>query len=80
MAAGRFELLVTMASTGGGRGQWFWQEEGVKPAFFRDQSVGFAMTHDGKPHEYRLAFTAAHPVVAVRLDPGRHRARYAFLP
>ena len=29
------------------------------------------MTHDGKPHEYRIAFTATRPVTAVRLDPGQ---------
>jgi hypothetical protein len=29
------------------------------------------MTHDGKPHEYRIAFTAANAVTAVRLDPGQ---------
>jgi hypothetical protein len=71
LAAGRFEVQITMASTAGGRGQLFWQEQGVRPPFFRDRSTGFAITHDGKPHEYRIAFTAAHPVIAVRLDPGQ---------
>ncbi len=70
-AAGRFTVQITMASTGGGQGQFFWQEQGVRPAFFRDRSTRFAVTHDGKPHEYRVAFTAAQPVTAVRLDPGQ---------
>lgn len=71
VAAGRFEVQITMASTAGGRGQFFWQEQGIRPPFFRDRSTGFTVTHDGKPHEYRVAFTAAHPVTAVRLDPGQ---------
>ena len=71
LPAGRFELQITMASTAGGRGQLFWQEQGVRPPFFRDRSTVFAMRHDGKPHEYRIAFTAANPVTAVRLDPGQ---------
>jgi len=29
------------------------------------------MKHDGKPHTYKITFTAAHPVTAVRLDPGQ---------
>lgn len=68
---GTYELQITMSSTGGGRAQWFWHEQGVSPAFFRDRSVVFAMTHDGQPQEYRVAFTAKHPIVAVRLDPGQ---------
>lgn len=71
LEAGRFKALVTMTSTGRGRGQFFWQEQGVQPPFFRDRSTVFAMTHDGKPREYRVTFTAAHPVTAVRLDPGQ---------
>ena len=71
LAAGRFDVQITMTSNGRGRGQFFWQEQGVQPPFFRDRSTGFAMTHDGKPHDYRIAFTAAHPVPAVRLDPGQ---------
>jgi arylsulfatase A-like enzyme len=70
LPAGRFAARITMASTAAGRGQLFWQEQAVQPAFFRDRSAGFAMTHDGKPHEYRVAFTAENPVTAVRLDPG----------
>ena len=71
LEVGRFDVLITMTSTGRGRGQFFWQEQGVQPPFFRDRSIGFAMTHDGTPHEYRVAFTATHAVTAVRLDPGQ---------
>jgi len=71
LEVGRFKALITMTSTGRGRGQFFWQEQGIQPPFFRDRSTVFAMTHDGKPHEYRVAFAAAHPVTAVRLDPGQ---------
>jgi hypothetical protein len=69
--AGRCEVLATISSTGSGRGQLFWQEQGVQPPFFRERSVVFDMTHDGRPHEYRIAFTSAHPVTAIRLDPGQ---------
>lgn len=71
LPAGRLEVRVTMSSSAAGSGQLFWQEEGVQPAFFRDRSTGFAMTHDGAPHEYRIPFTAASPVMAVRIDPGQ---------
>jgi hypothetical protein len=71
LPAGRFEIQITMSSTAAGRGQLFWQEQGVQPPFFRDRSTVFAIRHDSKPHEYRIAFTAANPVIAVRLDPGQ---------
>lgn len=60
-----------MSSTARGRGQFFWQERGVKPAFFRDRSVGFAVTHDGESHTYTQTFRAGHPILAVRLDPAQ---------
>jgi hypothetical protein len=71
LPAGRFQIQITMSSTTAGRGQLFWQEQGVQPPFFRDRSTSFAMTHDGQPHEYRIASMAARPVTALRLDPGR---------
>lgn len=52
-------------------GQFLWQEQGVQPTFFRDRGTGFTMSHDGHSHEYYIAFTAAHPVTAIRLDPGQ---------
>ncbi len=71
LASGRFEVQITMTSTASGRGQFFWQEQEVMQPFFRDRSTVFTITHDGKPHQYRVAFTAAHPIIAVRLDPGQ---------
>ena len=71
LAAGRFVLHVTMASRSSGRGQWFWREDGVTPAFHRDRSVTFDVDHSGKAHEYRIEFQAARPIRAVRLDPGQ---------
>ncbi|MDF1845479.1 MAG: sulfatase [Rubripirellula sp.] len=62
-------LKVTMASNSRGAGQVFWQEKGVTPTFFRDRSRGFDVQHDGKPHEYRVSWSAKNPVVAVRIDP-----------
>ncbi len=64
-----FVLKVTMTSRSRGSGQVFWQEKGVVPAFFRDRSRSFEVQHDGKPHEYRISWSAKNPVVAVRIDP-----------
>ncbi len=71
LPAGEIRCQLTIASSAGGSGQFFWHEEGVTPAFFRDRSVTFDLTHDGEPHEYRLVLRAAHAVTAVRLDPGQ---------
>jgi hypothetical protein len=60
-----------MASTAAGRGRLFWHEEGARPAFFRDRSTSFSIEHDGAPHELRVEFTAARPLVGIRLDPGQ---------
>lgn len=64
-----FVLKVTMTSRSRGSGQVFWQEKGVVPAFFRDRSRSFEVQHDGKPHDYSIAWSAKSPVVAVRIDP-----------
>jgi arylsulfatase A-like enzyme len=69
--AGDYILEVTMSSTASGRGQLFWQEQGVSPPFIRDRSQLFDITHDNKIHTYKISFTTAHPVLAVRLDPGQ---------
>ncbi len=69
--AGRYAVELTMASTARGRAQLFWRERGVAPAFFRDRSVLFDPAHDGQPHDYRVEFDAAHPVLALRLDPAQ---------
>lgn len=66
-------LHLTMTANAGGRGQLFWQEAGVAPAFYRDRSTGFDVQHDGKPHEYTITFAPAKPVIALRLDPATTR-------
>ncbi len=67
--AGEYRLELRLASGVGGRGQLFWQEEGVSPPFFRDRSVLFDVARDDGFRDYTLRFTAARPVRALRLDP-----------
>ncbi|MCO8120636.1 sulfatase [Stieleria sp. TO1_6] len=62
-------LTFTMSSNAAGAGQVFWQEQGVTPTFFRDRSKPFDVQHDGISHEYSIAWSAEHPVLAVRIDP-----------
>ncbi|MCA9064400.1 MAG: sulfatase [Planctomycetaceae bacterium] len=69
--AGDYVVALSLSSTARGRGQFFWQEEGVLPAFFRDRSVTFDLNHDGAFHSYDIAFRSAHDFLAVRLDPGQ---------
>jgi arylsulfatase A-like enzyme len=69
--AGRLELQITITSTASGKGQFFWHEAGVQPAFIRDRSVSFELNHDGQEHQYRVPFSPQHPIIHVRLDPGQ---------
>ena len=71
LPAGEYTLHIRMSSNSRGRAQFFWQEQGIKPAFFRDRSNLFDVHHDGDAHEYKVAFTAKKPIVAVRLDPSQ---------
>ena len=71
LPAATYTLHLTMSSTARGSGQLFWQEEGVRPAFHRDRSTTFAMTHDGAAHEYRVELTPRRRITALRLDPGQ---------
>jgi len=64
-----FVLMFTMVSDSKGKGQVFWQEQGVAPSFFRDRSKPFEVLHDGKPHDYAVNWSPEHPVLAVRIDP-----------
>ncbi|MCM2370987.1 sulfatase [Aporhodopirellula aestuarii] len=68
-SARSFTLRFTMTSNANDAGQVFWHEKGVAPSYFRDRSVPFSVTPDGKPHEYSIAFTSEHPVVGIRIDP-----------
>lgn len=72
------ELLVlkfTMTSNSKGKGQIFWQEKGVTPAFFRERSTPFDVHHDGKSHDYSIKWNPANPVLAVRIDPSTGAGR-----
>jgi hypothetical protein len=60
-----------MNSGSAGAGQLFWHEQGIKPAYFRDRSVGFDVQHDGNDHQYAIEFIPTRPVTGVRLDPSR---------
>ena len=64
-----------MTSSASGKGQVFWQEQGVRPAFFRDRSQHFTVKHDGERHEYKIHFTAKKPVIGVRIDPATARGK-----
>ena len=68
---GELTIRITLATKMKGRGQLFWQEDGVRPAFFRDRSVTFDLKHDGEVHEYLVKCTAQHKVTAIRFDPGQ---------
>ncbi|MCA9248006.1 MAG: sulfatase, partial [Planctomycetales bacterium] len=71
LPAGAYALELTAASTGAGSGQFFWQQQGVEPRFAAERSTTFAIQHDGRPHEYRIALRAVKPIPRVRLDPGQ---------
>ena len=64
-------LHLTMTSNAKGRGQVFWQEQGVKPAYFRDRSMSFDVVHDGESHDYSVQLKPGKTAVALRLDPGQ---------
>lgn len=76
LPAGQWFADLTLASTGAGDGQFFWQEATVRPAFFRDRSIRFAVTHDARPHSSTVSFSAAHAVPAIRIDPGQTAGQY----
>jgi hypothetical protein len=58
-----------MASDAKGKGQIFWREKNVAPAFFRDRSKPFDVHHDGQNHDYTVTFTAKNSVTGIRIDP-----------
>lgn len=62
-------LTLTMTSNSKGSGQVYWQEKGVAPAFSRERSKPFEVSHDGEPHRYSIEWSADHPVAAIRIDP-----------
>jgi len=58
-----------MESDSSGKGQIFWHQLGIAPAFFRDRSVLFPVVHDGKPHDYAIELPTQAAVLAIRIDP-----------
>lgn len=71
-------LEVTMASNSKGSAQFFWQEKGVTPMFFRDRSRVFNVQHDGKLHQYSVSLSAKAPVIGVRFDPSNARGEISI--
>ena len=69
VTASRLTLHIKMASDAKGKGQIFWREKNVAPAYFRDRSKPFDLRHDGQKHEYAITFSAKNPVTGIRIDP-----------
>lgn len=62
-------LRFTMQSDSSGKGQVFWHQQGIAPAFFRDRSVSFPVAHDGQSHSYAIELPTEGRVLAIRMDP-----------
>ncbi|MDG2126976.1 MAG: sulfatase [Fuerstiella sp.] len=75
LPATKLKLHITLSSTASGRGQVFWQEQGVNPAFIRDRSTVFDIKHDGESHDYVVTLNPQHPVLSIRLDPAQSRGK-----
>jgi arylsulfatase A-like enzyme len=71
--AGSYRLVIALASDREDQAQFFWEEKGVTPAFFRDRSVRFQVNATQELQEYVIDFQPKHAVEAVRLDPLSHR-------
>ncbi|MBD3672199.1 MAG: sulfatase [Planctomycetaceae bacterium] len=71
LPAGDYVVAVRMSCSTQGRGQFFWEERGVKPQFFRERSKTFSLNHNEKLHDYQVHFTTSKPVLSIRLDPGQ---------
>lgn len=68
-------LTMSIQSNSQGKGQVFWREKGVSPAFFRDRSVSFDLQHNNQAHEYAVRFVPTEPVIAIRIDPSTGAGR-----
>lgn len=71
LPAGAYRVELQYKAECRGQGQWFWQEQGVRPGFSRNRSQRFALEHDGALHTVNLRFTSANPILSLRLDPGQ---------
>ncbi len=68
-AKGPVAVRLTMRSRAGGGGQIFWATA-ESPNFDEAKSAHFAITADGKDHEYTVPLEVAGTLVRLRLDPG----------
>ena len=64
-----YTLVIHLTSDRDDHAQFFWKEQGVTPAFFRDRSSRFAVRKSTDFQEYSIPFHPMHAVEAVRLDP-----------
>ncbi|QDS95011.1 Arylsulfatase precursor [Roseimaritima multifibrata] len=69
VAPQKLTLRFSMISNAAGKGQVFWQETGIVPAYFRDRSTPFTALHDGAIHEYAVELNPKKSVEGIRIDP-----------
>jgi arylsulfatase A-like enzyme len=67
-AKGPFLVRLTMASHGKGQGAIYFSDR-QSLGFSKEQSVAFAITHDGRPQRYEIQVPIAS-LTALRIDPG----------
>lgn len=58
---GPLVLRFKMESDSSGKGQVFWHQQGIAPAFFSDRSIVFPVEHDGRTGDYVIALPAKGP-------------------
>ncbi len=66
---GPMVLTIRMKSDLNGRGMFFWTDL-QNGNFNSKQRISFDIKHDNEFHEYKVTFSAAKPLTAVRIDPG----------
>ncbi len=66
---GPMVLTIRMKSDLNGRGMFFWTDL-QNGNFNSKQRISFDIKHDNKLHKYKVPFSAAKPLTAVRIDPG----------
>ena len=71
LPAGPLTVELRMKSSSKGGGQLFWNQKGVRPAYFRDRSTVFQPEHDGQFHTYHITLPNEGPALSLRLDPAQ---------
>jgi arylsulfatase A-like enzyme len=74
---GPFAFEFRMKSDGRGAGQVSWAATAGE-GFARDRSVDFAIEHDGRWHDYRVALPAGATINVLRIDPGNSPGTIGF--